>query len=195
MNTSGKTTAPTINTYLSDMLALERHIAEPLSHQQQDEAVTKSPAAKRVIDLAYTTTQSHISALEARLEQAGGHAGSGIKSGVSVATGAVAAAIGDLRKTEVSKYLRDDYSALALASASYTLLHTTALAIGDRATANLAERHLSDVADIVIRISATLPTVVLTELSEEGVAVDPSVLEEAQADVERAWHPGTVRAN
>lgn len=195
MNTTAKTTLLTINTYISDMLALEQHIAEPLSHQQQDEAVAKSSAAKRVIDAAATMTQAHIVALEARLDQVGGHAGSGIKKGVASALGAVAAAIGDARKTEVSKYLRDDYSAFALASASYTLLHTTALAIGDRATANLAERHLGDVADVVMRISATLPTVVLAELFEEGVPIDPTVLREAESNVERAWQPGTIRAN
>jgi hypothetical protein len=44
-------------------------------------------------------------------------------------------------------------------------------------------------------VSATLPAVVLAELSEEGVAIDPSVLGEAQANVERAWQPGSVRSN
>jgi ferritin-like metal-binding protein YciE len=189
MNTTSKPNGPTINTYLSDMLALERHIVEPLEHQQQDEAVGKSLAAKRVIDEATRITQTHIAALQSRLDQVGGHAGSPIKSGVATALGAVAAAIGDARKTEVSKYLRDDYSAFALASASYTMLHTTALAIGDRATANLAERHLTDVADIVMRVSATLPSIVLTELSEEGVPIDASVLTEAEQNVERAWTP------
>ena len=69
------------------------------------------------------------------------------------------------------------------------MLHTTALANGDRATANLAERHLTDVADIVMRVSATLPSIVLTELSEEGVPIDASVLTEAEQNVERAWTP------
>jgi ferritin-like metal-binding protein YciE len=195
MNTSRTSTLPTINTYLSDMLALERHIAEPLSHQQQDEAVAKSTTAKRAIDSAATMTQAHIVALEARLDQVGGHAGAPLKNGVASALGAVAAAIGDVRKTEVSKYLRDDYCALALASASYTLLHTTALAIGDLPTANLAERHLTDVAGAVMRLSASLPAVVLAELFEEGVPIDPSVLREAEVNVERAWQPGAVRAN
>jgi ferritin-like metal-binding protein YciE len=169
------------------MLALERHIAEPITHQQKDEAVIASPAASRLIDAAATMTKAHIAALEARLDQVGGHSGSQIKSGVAGALGAVAAAIGDARKTEVSKYLRDDYSAFALASASYTMLHTTALAIGDRATANLAQRHLAEVADIIVRISATLPTIVLVELQLEGVAIDASVLREAESNVDRAW--------
>ncbi len=194
MSTTTNTTntaPPTINTYISDMLALERHIAEPLSHQATDDALLKSPAAKRVVDAANALTQAHIASLQARLDQVGGHAGSPIKSGVATALGAVAAAIGDARKTVVSKYLRDDYSALALASASYTLLHTTALAIGDRVTAALAERNLAEVAELVMRISATLPAVVLSELREEGVAIDASVLGEAEKNVERAWKPSS----
>jgi len=41
----------------------------------------------------------------------------------------------------------------------------------------------------VMRVSATLPSVVLTELSEEGVAIDASVVTEAEQNVERAWTP------
>jgi ferritin-like metal-binding protein YciE len=188
------TTTPTINTYLSDMIALERHLAQPLEHQSKDEAVAKNTDAARVIQEAYRNTTGHIAALEARLSAVGGHAGSGIKSGVAQATGAVAAAVGDSRKTEVSKYLRDDYSALALASASYTLLHTTALALGDTTTATIAQEHLANVATSVMRISKTLPITVLRELREEGVAVDPSVLGEAERDVQNAWKEGGARS-
>jgi predicted transcriptional regulator len=176
------------------MIALERHLAGPFEHQAKDDAVAKSADASRVIQEAYRNVTSHIAALEARLNALGGHAGSGVKSGVAQATGAVAAAIGDARKTEVSKYLRDDYSALALASASYTLLHTTALALGDAATATLAQEHLADVATSVMRISKTLPITVLKELREEGVAVDPTVLGEAERDVQNAWKEGGARS-
>jgi ferritin-like metal-binding protein YciE len=189
------TTKPTINTYVSDMLALERHIAQPIKHQASDEAVTSSPKAARVVNEALTLTQNHIEALEQRLDALGGHSGSPVKSGVATALGAAAAAIGDVRKTEVSKYLRDDYSALALASAGYTMLHTTALALGDATTAALAKRHLADVATAVMRISATLPAVVLAELREEGVSIDTNVVAEADRGVDDAWREGASRSS
>ena len=188
------TTQPTLNTYVSDMLALERHIAQPLEHQAKDEKVAASTHAARVVNDALSLTHAHVTALEERLEALGGHAGSPLKSGVSSALGGAAAVIGNVRKTEVSKDLRDDYSALCLASAGYTMLHTTALALGDAATASLAKKHLADSATIVMRISGTLPIVVLGELREEGVAIDSAVAAQAQRDVEDAWKEGGARS-
>ena len=188
------TTTPTINTYVSDMIALERHIAQPLEHQTKDDAVAKNADASRVINEAFKNVTTHIDVLERRLEALGGHSGAAVKSGVATAVGAVAAAVGDARKTEVSKYLRDDYSALALASASYTMLHATALALGDTQTATIAQKNLADVATSVMRISKTLPITVLKELREEGLAVDAGILGEAERDVANAWKEGGARS-
>ncbi len=195
MTDMASTTKPTINTYISDMIALERHIAEPIKHQASDDAVSGSPKAARVVNEALSLTQNHIDALQERLDALGGHAGSPFKSGVATALGSAAAAIGDVRKTEVSKYLRDDYSALSLASAGYTMLHTTALALGDSTTASLAKRHLADVATVVMRLSATLPAVVLAELREEGISVDTTVAAEADRNVDDAWREGASRSS
>jgi ferritin-like metal-binding protein YciE len=198
MNTSQTSTqpgnAPTINTYLSDMLALERHIEQPLKAQNDDDDVRKSAVAARVINSALDTVDAHIRELEVRLETVGGHSGAGLKSGVASALGAAAGAIGSVRKTEVSKYLRDDYSALCLASAGYTMLHATALGLGDAATAELAKRHLTNLADTIMRISKALPVVVLSELTQEGVQVDRSVTATAQQNLEEAWREGGARS-
>ena len=188
------TTTPTLNTYVSDMIALERHIAQPLEHQNSDAAVAKNVDAARVIEEAFRNSTAHIDVLEKRLEAIGGHAGAAFKSGIATAVGTVAAAVGDARKTEVSKYLRDDYSALALASAAYTMLHTTALALGDTTTATIAQKNLTNVATSVMRISKTLPITVLKELREEGVTVDPTILGEAENDVRNAWKEGGARS-
>ena len=189
------TTKPTINTYVSDMLALEQHLSQPIDHQVKDESVAKSPHAARVINEILTNTTSHIEALNQRLESLGGHAGSPVKSGVASVLGVAAAAIGNARKTEVSKYLRDDNAALALVSAGYTMLHTTALAFGDSATAALAQKNLADTATSVMRISGVLPIVVLAELTEEGLAIDTSVSSEVERNVENAWKDGGARSS
>jgi ferritin-like metal-binding protein YciE len=185
---------PNITTYLSDMIALERHIQQPLKSQIGDSEVQKSSVALREINAALEIVTSHITALEARLDALGGHAGLPIKSGVATALGAAATAIGNVRKTEVSKDLRDDYSALCLASAGYTMLLTTALGLGDAATAALAKKHLADDATVIMRLSSALPVVVLAELTQEGVVVDTSVVGSAEEKLEAAWREGGQRA-
>jgi hypothetical protein len=187
-------TTPTINTYLSDMLALERHLLAPLQHQIADEAVVAMPSAHRVVAEAVAIARTHEQALEARLESLGGHAGSPVKSTVSSALGGIAAAIGNVRKTEIAKYLRDDYTAMSLASAGYTMLQTTARALNDDETAQLAKEHLSDYASIIMKLSATLPTVTIADLRNEGATVDQSVTAEAERATEAAWREGAERS-
>jgi uncharacterized membrane protein YgdD (TMEM256/DUF423 family) len=186
-------TMPTVNSYISDMLGLERHILIPFQKQQNDEDVQAQAGAKRLVDKIATTAKEHIDALTARLDAVGGHAGSQVKSGFASALGTVAGVIGGVRKMEVSKDIRDDYTAMCLASAGYTMLHTTALALGDLETADLAKKHLSDYAACVLKASAVLPSVVLSELSQNGLSIDPSVAAKAQRDTEEAWSVGASR--
>jgi hypothetical protein len=187
-------TTPTITTYLSDMLALERHVLQPLQHQVDDKEVVAMPPAHRVVAEAVAIARTHERALEARLESLGGHAGSPVKSTVSSALGGIAAAIGNARKTEIAKYLRDDYTAMSLASAGYTMLQTTARALNDEATAQLAQEHLSDYASIIMKLSATLPTITIADLRNEGATVDQSVTAEAERATEAAWREGAERS-
>jgi predicted transcriptional regulator len=187
-------TAPTITTYLSDMLALERHVLQPLQHQIADRDVVAMPTAHRVVAEAVAIARTHEQALQERLDALGGHAGSPVKSTVSAALGGIATALGGVRKTEVAKYLRDDYTALSLASASYTMLQTTARALNDEATAQLAKEHLSDYAGIIMKLSATLPTITIADLRNEGASVDQTVTAEAERATEAAWREGAARS-
>lgn len=185
---------PTINTYLSDMIALEKHILQPTQLQAADPVVKADSGAYRVIAEIVDNVNSHIAQLEAQLESVGGHAGSPLKEGVASVFGAFASVIDNVRKTELSKDLRDDYTALCLASVGYTMLHTTALGLGDTKTADIAKRCISDYATLVMRISDTIPTIVLNELRELGVSVNPAVAAEAQKAQEEAWKSGSARA-
>ncbi len=185
---------PTINTYISDMIALEQHMLKPLRSQADNEAVLASRAAARIVREAANTRTAHIAALESRLETLGGHQGAGVKTGVASVVGGIAAAVDNARKTEVSKDLRDDYAALCLASASYTMLHAAALGLRDQTTAELAKRHLADDASLIMRMSAAIPVVVLSELRDAGAAVDTSVATEAEKNAEGAWREGAARS-
>jgi hypothetical protein len=181
----------TITTYLSDMVALERHSQVPLTKQRDDESVAKYPTAAAFIAKACGIVDGHITALESQLETLGGHGSSGVKGTVAGALGAVAAGINDIRKEHVSKMLRDDYTALSLHAISYEMLHTTALGVGDQATAQLAAKGLDDCSNLIVECGRLLPGVVLAELADLGIQVSASAAGEAEKTVNRIWSSPT----
>jgi ferritin-like metal-binding protein YciE len=176
-----------IQTYVSDMLALERHIAQPLQRQLDMPDGTKYSGALAVISQIKGLTDSHVTALQQCLEQLGGHEASPVKSAWSSLLGAGAAAIDSVRKTKVSKNLRDDYTALSLASISYTMLYTTATGLGDTLVADLAQRHLADYARLVMQINQIIPDVVLQELRDDGETVALAADETIRKTTNEIW--------
>ncbi len=176
-----------IGAYVGDMLALERHIAQPLARQDDAEKAGASAMASALLAEMRASNDAHIDALQRRLEELGGDPASGVKSGWASLIGAGAATIDAVRKTPVSKGLRDDYAAFNLAAIGYTMLHTTALALRDGETAEMARRHLFDSARIAMRIAESMPEVVLRELHDDGVRVDTGVADEARKNTEESW--------
>ena len=134
----------TLQQYVSDMLAVERHILPALENQSKDDRYAKYPEARRLVNKIETTIRSHIDGLEQHLRKLGGDPASPIKSAVTAALGVAATVIEKVRTDPVSKNLRDDYTVLNLAAVSYTMLHTTGQALQDQATADLALNFLRD---------------------------------------------------
>lgn len=176
-----------IQTYVSDMLALERHIAVPLQRQSDLNDSARYASALSVIAQIKSLTDSHVTALQQCLEQLGGHEASPVKSAWSSLLGAGAAAIDSVRKTKVSKSLRDDYTALNLAAVSYTMLHATAVGLGDTTVADLAKRHLADYARLVMQIMQVIPEVVLQELRDDGEAVQTGAADLIREQTNAVW--------
>jgi len=87
--------------------------------------------------------------------------------------------------------LRDDYTALNLATIGYTMLHTTGLALNDQATADLALRHLREYTSIVMEINQVIPSVVVAELRDDGGVINESVVQDAVANSQMAWQPSS----
>jgi ferritin-like metal-binding protein YciE len=184
---SGENERHSIQTYVSDMLALERHIAQPLKRQLEMDDTANYTAAITVISSLESLTDSHVTALEQCLEQLGGHEASPVKSAWSSLLGYGAAAIDSVRKTKVSKNLRDDYTALSLASISYTLLHATSAGLGDTTVADLAKRHLADYARVIMQINQVIPDVVLQELRDDGETVQTGAAELIRQTNNEIW--------
>jgi len=182
----------TVATYLSDILALEKHIKAPIDSQVGSTDHQES-GASAIFAKIQSTTDKHVTALEAALEAAGGSPAAGLKSAWASLIGGGAAAVNNVRSTKVSKSLRDDYTALGLAAISYTMLHATAAGLGDAATAQLAKRHLDDITPIIVEISTAIPGVVLEELAADGEPVKISAAELTQEASKSAWSAENVR--
>jgi hypothetical protein len=176
-----------LQTYVSDLLALIKHIEVPIDRQLNiDESANYAEAIAIIRDIKNVTALQR-TALESELQRLGGHPAAGIKSAWSALLGVGAAAVDSVRKTKVSKNLRDDYTALGLASISYTMLHATALGLGEASVAELVQRHLEAVTPLIVRISKVIPAVVLQELRDDGEAVSVSAADISTKLTHQAW--------
>jgi hypothetical protein len=85
--------------------------------------------------------------------------------------------------------LRDDYTALSLASMGYTMLHTTGLALRDQTTADLALRNLNHYTDIIMELAELIPQAVVDDLRDEVGMVNEAAAQEARRNTQRTWQP------
>jgi ferritin-like metal-binding protein YciE len=172
--------------YVSDMVALESHIYQAIDKQVK-ENITE-PAIKARFQTFATTLEAHQSSRAERLKALGGAANSPVKEGVAAALGIAAGVIDKFRSEEVSKDFRDDFTALCLSLISYQMLFTTAVALGDRQTADLAASNVKDNAQFVNYIQQILPQIVVSELKKNHeVSVDESATAEAKNLVDSIW--------
>jgi hypothetical protein len=180
----------TIQHYVSDMLAVEKEILEAVKRQADDDHVQDHHAnAKSIIQRIERLAAQHKDGLDRHLSDLGGDPASGIKKAVTASMGAVAGMYDKLRSESVSKMLRDDYTALNLAAVSYTMLHTTGLALHDQKTADLALRYLRDYTPIIMDINELLPHVVVEDLREDVPTIDGSSADQAAMNTQQAWQP------
>jgi hypothetical protein len=177
----------TLQQYVSDMLALERHIHEPIKRQRDDERVRKHPETHQLLSRAEAMLDRHIEHLERHLETLGGEPASPVKDAVSAVAGVAAGLYDKVRSDPVSKMLRDDYTALNLAAIGYTMLHTTGLAMTHHQTADIALQHLTDWTPFIVEINEIIPRIVVRELADEGAMVGAQVAQEAIRNTQQAW--------
>lgn len=178
--------------YVNDMVALEKHILEAIERQVNDERVQAQPEASALIEKLHRTLHQHVDGLENHAAALGGGVGATVKAAVTAVAGTFAGIYDKVRKDPVSRMLRDDYTALSLATISYTMLVTTGLAFRETAVANLAERHLKDYTPIVVKISEIIPIIVAGELRDEDANIDSQASAEAMRRTHQAWAHETV---
>ena len=175
-----------INSYITDMIALEDHIEKALKGQVND--LKEYPDFGNEVRQVLRLVEHHLSDLRALADRrnAGGVAETVKRAGAAVA--GVAAGVIDLVRTEgLPKNLRDDYTALSLATISYAMLYTTATALGEREVAELAQQHLTDYTGAANRLNTLVPASVVRFLTQEGLPAQESVVPEVGRVLKAAW--------
>ena len=175
-----------INSYITDMLALEEHIQKAVKGQLTD--LKDYPDVLAALRTIHTKVEHHISDLRELSDRrnAGGVAESVKRAGSAVA--GVAAGFIDLIRSEgLPKNLRDDYTAFNLANIGYVMLHTTALAVEDQEVADLAHQHFRDYTDAVLRLNNLIPAAVVRFLEQQSLPVRADIVSEVNQRVAQAW--------
>lgn len=180
--------------YVADMVAVEKHILEAVERQRNDDDVKELPDALRLVGRIETTLKSHVQSLEAHLQgYSGGGAAGAVKQAVTGVLGAIAGVYDKVRKDTASRALRDDYTALSLASVSYGMLHATALGLSQGTLAELAKSHLEEINSLIMELGLALPRIVLKELALEGYSVETGAADLAVKNLEETWRSSAQR--
>ena len=176
----------TIADYVGDMVALQDHIEEALDHQLE---LTKgSPVGSAAVQQFHDMVKRNRDELKQHQQQVGTTAGNPVIEAGSTLLGKAAGLIDKVRTEGISKALRDDYTAFNHACIGFTMLHVTALALGDQATARIAARQLEDYAGAVQKINHIIGQVVMEELRKDNhTIVDANAAQENRKAVDRAW--------
>lgn len=175
-----------INSYITDMLALEEHIETALRSQLED--LKDYPAIVGKIKTIHRTVEHHISDLKQLADARGANGATGaIKRAGAVALGFAAGAIDLVRTEGLPKNLRDDYTAFSLATIGYVMLNTVGLALGERDVAELANQFFRDYTRATMTFHNIVPAAVVRYLQEEGLPAQEDVLQEVNRNIEEGW--------
>jgi ferritin-like metal-binding protein YciE len=177
----------TIADWLGDLVALESHVEEAMDRQL--DLKSDNPALSAGIQRFHDTVRDSKHRAEAYQQQYGSTAGNPIIKAGSAVLGKAAGMIDKMRDDSVSKALRDDYTAYNHVAVAYTMLHTTAMALGDNATGQFAEEGVRTYARMVQDLNHLIPEAVVQDLRhEEGAQiVDTDVVAAVQAMIDNAW--------
>ena len=183
-------TTEAINSYLTDMLALEQHIEVAIGAQVKD-LKDEPQVLVMALEAIHVTVQHHIESLKeiisARDAGAANSLAEAVKRAASVLAGAGAAAVDLVRNEKLPKDLRDDYTAFSLATVSYVMLLSSAMSLNDQPVSELAERHLKHYTKVVMKLNNIIPSAVIAELREEGLPAREEQLPAIARTLKGVW--------
>ena len=187
MSTTEKKIHHAIADWVGDIVALETHVEEAMDRQLKLESssTTLTAAIQRFHDTVRDSKQRAV----AYQEQYGSEPGNPIIKAGSNLLGKAAGMIDQMREDGIAKALRDDYTAYSLVAISYTMLHTTAMALEDAATQAFAEQGLRTYAALVQDVSDLMPQAVVQDLkdNDDQPLQNPNIVDECREEVQRIW--------
>lgn len=187
MESGARSVNETIADWVGDIVALESHVEEAMDHQLQIKSSNES--LKQTIQTFHDTIKASKERAVAYQEQYGSTPASGVlKSGAEL-LGKAAGLIDKMRKDTIAKALRDDYTAYNHVAIAYTMLHTTAMALGDSATEAFAEQGLHTYAGMIQEINNVMPQAVVEDLKANGdvPSVDASIVDQCRSTIDGIW--------
>ena len=180
-----------LDSYITDMLALEDHLEKALSGQIMD-FKDEHPEVVPHLETIHEKTRYHIEALNSLAARRGDRAAKNgiaeaVKRAGSTVAGLGAAVIDMLRNEKLPKDLRDDYAAVSLAAIGYVMLLSTARSLDDAAVAEVAEQHLRNYAGSVMTLTQIIPGAVVKFLQEEELPARGDVVPGVVQTVVEEW--------
>lgn len=175
--------------YVNDVIAMERDIVNAVRTQLEDERVKDHPQLKSLfLDIA-VHGDHRADIFEKLISQEDGETLSGaIKEGIASITGVLAGLYGMARQHPLSRMTRDNIVAMDLASVSYGMLLTLALATGHKRCEELALSSLNDCPKFVLALTNILPHIVLEEISQDAPVMDSLAAERAVELMRESWN-------
>jgi hypothetical protein len=179
----------TIEHYLGDLVAVYRHVAEAISHHAKDDRVNRLAGAGAAIHYADDTVQRQLTELTKHAKAIGGTGFEGaLKHSLTTITGFLTGLYGTVRPETASRMLRDDCAGVSFLMMCTQMLHTTALAVGDGAMAEICRRHMPDLAAAIMAINAVLPAAVVADIGADHVPItNPNAAGQARQEQSKAW--------
>lgn len=177
----------TLADWVGDIVTIESHIEEAMDRQ-----LTLKPASQ---DVAAAIRRFHDTVraskyraqdFQKEMGQTGGHS---VVQTAGEFLGKAAGLVDKIRKDSVTKSLRDDYVAYNLAAVSYTLLHSTALALADQKAAAFAEQGLKTYAGLVQDVNELIPKAVVEDLikNDKVPVANSDIVDTARQTIATAW--------
>src|SRR5215469_476443 len=163
--------------YLQDMHAVENHLVDVLGKQVQE---TKNvPLFQAKIQEHLDQTKQHRARLEECLKRYG-KSPSGAKSALSGLIGSLQGAISGKHTDGLAMSARDDYVAENFEIASYEQLIATAMACGDRQTAQACQLNLHDEVVTAKWLENHMTDAALLSLQMDGITLPQGELQQEQ---------------
>ncbi len=177
-----------LTTYVSDVHALVSHGLQAIHRQVENLKNVSHQDAKTAVAAFETILLNQKAELEARIKALGGSTTQPVKDAVSAVAGVAAGLINAVRSSETAKSIRDDHTFFAHLDVAWLMLFTTASALGDTATASLAERGYADTARMIMHVDRILPKIVVEELREDKALHPADTEQQTRSMLKAAWN-------